>query len=48
MKNMVGQQMKAVSGLPFPLVLESHKTVGHIFMQIVRKFSQDATVLEQI
>ena len=48
MKNVCGQEMKVVSGYPFPLILESSTTVGHIFIQILRKFVADPEVMKKV
>lgn len=42
LKTLCGEQMKAISGYPFPLIVPSNLTVGHIFIMLVRKFYPDS------
>lgn len=39
MKNLSGMNLKANTGYPFPLVVDNGKSLGHIFIELIRKLN---------
>lgn len=41
MKSFSGQNLKANNGYPFPVVVTNEKTMGHFFIDLLRKINFD-------